>query len=135
MAKVQARLDADGTVTVRRAPGGWERVERRVDWARVDVTTEAEIARQAAEDEAEVAKDAAAWARRVRRRTGLSQAEFARRIGVSGTAVRDWERGKRLPQGAARALLRVIDRMPEAALAALAAQRAPRRKRLGNLSP
>jgi DNA-binding transcriptional regulator YiaG len=30
--------------------------------------------------------------------------------------VRDWERGKLVPQGAARALLRVIDRVPEAVL-------------------
>jgi DNA-binding transcriptional regulator YiaG len=31
--------------------------------------------------------------------------------------VRDWERGKLAPQGATRALLRVIDRVPEAVLA------------------
>jgi DNA-binding transcriptional regulator YiaG len=31
--------------------------------------------------------------------------------------VRDWERGEPLPQGVGRALLRVIDRVPEAMLA------------------
>jgi DNA-binding transcriptional regulator YiaG len=31
--------------------------------------------------------------------------------------VRGWEQGKLVPQGAARALLRVIDRVPEAVLA------------------
>jgi DNA-binding transcriptional regulator YiaG len=31
--------------------------------------------------------------------------------------VRDWERGKLFPEGAARVLLRLIDQVPEAALA------------------
>jgi putative transcriptional regulator len=33
--------------------------------------------------------------------------------------VRNWEQGKRAPQGPARALLRIIDRAPETALKAL----------------
>jgi putative transcriptional regulator len=117
MARIEARLDPQGAVSRRRSAGPWEPVEPRTDWARVDGTTEAEIERQAASDDAEAAKDAAAWVRRVRRKAGLSQAEFARRIGISVATVRDWERGKLLPQGAARALLRVIDRVPEAVLA------------------
>jgi len=117
MARTEARLDAMGAVTRRRSAGPWEPVEPRTDWARVDATTEVEIERQAASDDAEAAKDAAAWVRRVRRRAGLSQAEFARRIGISVATVRGWEQGKLLPQGAARALLRVIDRVPEAVLA------------------
>jgi putative transcriptional regulator len=117
MARIEARLDPKGAVTRRRSAGPWQSVEPRTDWARVDATTEAEIERQAALDDAEAAKDAAAWVRRVRRRAGFSQAEFARRIGISVATVRDWERGKLLPQGAARTLLRVIDRVPEAVLA------------------
>jgi putative transcriptional regulator len=117
MARTEARLDATGAVTRRRSTGPWEPVEPRTDWARVDATTEVEIERQAACDDAEAAKDAAAWVRRVRRRAGLSQAEFARRIGISVATLRGWEQGKLLPQGAARALLRVIDRVPEAVLA------------------
>jgi putative transcriptional regulator len=117
MARTEARLDATGAVTRRRSTGPWEPVEPRTDWAWVDATTEVEIERQAASDGAEAAKDAAAWVRRVRRRAGLSQAEFARRIGISVATVRGWEQGKLLPQGAARALLRVIDRVPEAVLA------------------
>ena len=66
MARVEARLDPKGAVT-RRSAGPWEPVEPRTDWARVDTTTETEIARQAACDDAEAAKDAAAWVRRVRR--------------------------------------------------------------------
>jgi putative transcriptional regulator len=117
MAKAEARLDADGTVRQRRSAGAWEQVEPRSDWARVDATTEAEIERQAAADDAEAAKDAAARVRRVRRRAGLSQAEFARRIGMPVATVRDWERGKLFPEGTARVLLRLIDQVPEAALA------------------
>ena len=120
MAKVEARLEADGTVTRRRPGSRWKRLKPRSDWARVDATTEAEIARQAAEDNAEAAEDAAAWVRRVRRRVGLSQTEFARRIGVPVATVRNWEQGKRFPDGAARALLRVIEREPEAVKRALA---------------
>lgn len=108
MARIEARLDPKGAVTRRCSAGSWVPVEPRTDRARVDATTEAEIERQAAFDDAEAAKDAAAWVRRVRRRAGLSQAEFARRIGISVATVRDWKRGKLLPQGAARALLRVI---------------------------
>ena len=57
--------------------------------------------------------------RAVRRRTGLTQAEFARRFGFPLGTLRNWEQGIRTPQGPARALLRVIDAEPEAALRAL----------------
>ena len=82
-------------------------------------TTEAEIARHAAEDNALATRDAATYARRVRRRTGLTQAAFAARIGVTLDTVRNWEQGKRSPRGPARALLRVIERAPAAAFAVL----------------
>jgi putative transcriptional regulator len=91
----------------------------RTDWSRVDATTEEEIAAQIAQDEAEAMRDAAAYARRVRRKVGLSQVAFARRIGVPVDTVRNWEQGKRAPQGPARALLRIIDRAPQTALQAL----------------
>jgi hypothetical protein len=44
----------------------------QVDWAKVDATTEEEIAAQIAEDEAVAIRDAAACVRRVRRKGGLS---------------------------------------------------------------
>src|SRR5438132_11405936 len=100
MARTEARLDATGAVTRRRSAGPWEPVEPRTDWARVDATTDAEIERQAAFDDAEAAKDAAAWVRRVRSGAGLSQSEFARRIGMSCAAVSGWGEGKRVTQGA-----------------------------------
>lgn len=115
----RARLKDDGTVVRILADGSEQVLEPQVDWTRIDATTEAEIAGQIAEDEAEAMRDAAAYARRVRRRVGLSQVAFANRIGVPVDTVRNWEQGKRAPQGPARALLRVIDRAPEAALRAL----------------
>jgi putative transcriptional regulator len=65
----------------------------------------------------------AAYARGVRARTRLTQAEFASRIGVPIETVRNWEQGKRSPRGPARALLKVIERAPDVAFAVLA--RAP----------
>jgi putative transcriptional regulator len=56
--------------------------------------------------------------RRVCRKVGLSQVAFARRIGVPIDTVRNWEQAKRA-QEPARALLRIIDRAPKAALHAL----------------
>lgn len=70
-------------------------------------------------DEVEASQDAAKFARRVRMRLGLSQAEFSQRIEVSLETIRNWEQGKRCPTGAAKGLLKVLDRTPEVALAAL----------------
>ena len=61
----------------------------------------------------------AAYARGVRARTKLTQAEFAARIGVPVETVRNWEQGKRSPRGPARALLKVLDRAPDVAFAVL----------------
>jgi putative transcriptional regulator len=61
----------------------------------------------------------AAYARGVRARTKLTQAEFSARIGVPIETVRNWEQGKRSPRGPARALLKVIDRAPDVAFAVL----------------
>jgi putative transcriptional regulator len=61
----------------------------------------------------------AAYARNVRGQTGLTQIAFAARIGVPVETVRNWEQGKRSPRGPARALLKVIDRAPQAAFAVL----------------
>ncbi len=91
----------------------------RVNTSKLDATTETQIAQHATEDDAAAMQDAAKFARRVRRRLGFSQAEFATRIDVSLETIRNWEQGKRSPTGAAKALLKVLDKAPEAALAAL----------------
>jgi len=56
----------------------------------------------------------------IRKRTGLSQEKFAQRFGLPPSVVRDWEQKRRAPDTAARALLTIIDREPEAAQRALA---------------
>jgi putative transcriptional regulator len=56
----------------------------------------------------------------IRQRLGKSQAEFARMIGVSVATLRNWEQGRRRPEGPARALLKVAAVNPEAVAAALA---------------
>jgi len=91
----------------------------RIDAKRVDATTEADIDKHLAEDRDNAMLEAAKFARRVRRRLGFSQVEFAERIDVSLDTIRNWEQGKRCPTGAAKALLKVLDKAPEAALAAL----------------
>ena len=93
--------------------------EGRVDHAVLDSTTEADLASQQREDDAEAMRDMARFARRVRRRMGLTQVEFARRIDVSHETIRNWEQGKRGPTGAARTLLRILDKAPETALRVL----------------
>ncbi len=91
----------------------------RIDYVRVDATGDAEIAQHAASDEQHAMQDAAQFARQVRRRLGLSQATFAQRIDVPLETIRNWEQCKRSPTGAARTLLRMLDKAPELALQAL----------------
>jgi len=52
----------------------------------------------------------------IRERTGLSQSEFARLIGVSVRTLQDWEQGRRAPSGPARALLALAHKNPRALL-------------------
>ncbi len=56
---------------------------------------------------------AAVDVRAIRARTGLSQANFAKRFGFSTSAVREWEQGRREPEAAARVLLLVVASKPE----------------------
>ncbi len=59
--------------------------------------------------------------RAIRARTGLSQANFAKRFGFTTSAVREWEQGRRQPEAAARVLLLVIASKPEVVDEVLAA--------------
>jgi putative transcriptional regulator len=58
--------------------------------------------------------------KKIRAKTALSQAEFANHFGLSVYAVRNWEQGKRQPDIAAKAYLKVIDAEREAVERALA---------------
>ena len=57
--------------------------------------------------------------RALRKRLKLSRERFAERFGLDARAVQDWEQGRRVPDRAARVLLTVIDREPEAVIRAL----------------
>lgn len=108
----------------------------RVDRAKLRGTTEEDIARHAREDgvgpiaEEEIGAmledgrasvtapvDVAA----IRAKSGLSQERFAEVFGISLPTLRNWEQGRRAPEGPARVLLQVIDREPEAVKRALTA--------------
>ncbi|MGO1074787.1 helix-turn-helix domain-containing protein [Inquilinus sp. CA228] len=57
--------------------------------------------------------------RAARKALGMTQEEFAPVVGVSASGLRKWEQGVRQPNGAARTLIRVIEREPEAVKRAL----------------
>lgn len=54
--------------------------------------------------------------RTVREGYGLSQSKFAALMGISAATLRNWEQGRRKPEGSARVLLRVVARNPKAVL-------------------
>ena len=107
----------------------------KVDWRRVDATTDQEIDRQVSQnlDTAPVftaeeilaagrriARDDVEDVRALRARLGLSQERFAARYGFSVDAIRQYESRRRTPTGPIRTLLRVIAREPDAVTRALA---------------
>ncbi len=53
---------------------------------------------------------------RARARLGLSQSRFASLLGISANTLKNWEQGRRRPTGAAKVLLRVAVRHPQAVL-------------------
>lgn len=100
------------------------------DWAMVDAMTDEEVtARALADPDAQpLAAEELARMRRavpdvaaIRDRLGLTQEQFARTFGIPVGTLRDWEQRRKEPDAPARALLRVIEREPEAVRRALAA--------------
>lgn len=51
--------------------------------------------------------------KRLRRKTGMTQPEFADCFGMPLVTLRGWEQGRRVPDGAARTLLRMVDADPK----------------------
>jgi putative transcriptional regulator len=106
----------------------------KVDWRRVAATTDREIATQIAADpdtapvfsarelrraKRVVPSPAVEDVRAIRRRLGLTQAQFAARYGFSVETIRNYEQGHRRPAGPARVLLKVIASEPDAVTRAL----------------
>ena len=106
----------------------------KVVWRRVAATTDREIAKQIAADpdtapifsarelsraKRVVPPPSAEDVRAIRRRLGLTQAQFAARYGFSLETIRNYEQGHRRPAGPARVLLKVIASEPDAVTRAL----------------
>jgi len=66
--------------------------------------------------------------RALREQFGLSQDKFAHLVGISVGTLRNWEQGRRKPEGPAKVLLMVAARHPEALLD-IAGEKTPRAKR------
>ena len=113
---MRVRLKADGRI-VEILPDGSERaIPSQLDASTAQAMTVSQVP---ASGNGSAAPPDAAYARGVRARTKLTQAQFAARIGVPIETVRNWEQGKRSPRGPARALLKVIDKAPDVAFAVL----------------
>ncbi len=96
----------------------------RIDRAKIEATTEVELARQMIEDGEDPDAGIGRFAEdlqpaRIRSRLGMSQTEFATALTIPVATLRNWEQGRVLPDPAARALLRIVALEPEFALAAL----------------
>jgi putative transcriptional regulator len=61
--------------------------------------------------------------REIREKLNLSQTEFSSRFGVTLATLRDWEQGRRKPEGPARVLMLVIKSDPDAVTRALQPKR------------
>jgi putative transcriptional regulator len=49
----------------------------------------------------------------IRAKTGLSQQRFCTSLGVSITTLRHWEKGFSTPRGAAKVLLKIVEKNPK----------------------
>jgi putative transcriptional regulator len=116
-------MDYDSPVPRERLP--MMRVRRKADGRIVEILadgSEQALPVTAGAAALAIVPDAAAYARDVRARTKLTQAEFALRIGVPIETVRNWEQGKRSPRGPARALLKLLEKVPDVAFEVLSAR-------------
>ena len=120
----------DGSFVEMLPNGSTRPVEDRTDWARLDAMTDEEIEVNAASDldNPPLTDEELSRMRRVpnpreiRARLHLTQEQFAERFHLRLGTIRDWEQGKKQPDSAAKVLLRVIDKDPEAVERALAAR-------------
>lgn len=100
----------------------------KIDWSRADAMTakQRRAAASADPDNKPMTDDEWAVAPRVprvsviRRALKLSQEDFAGAFHIPLGTLRDWEQGRKEPDAAARAYLRVIAREPETVRKALA---------------
>ena len=96
----------------------------QVDRARLGATTEEDIRRYMIEDGEDPDAVPSGYVEElppamVRAKLKMSQEAFAKALTIPVATLRNWEQGRFRPDPAARALLRIVARNPEAALAAL----------------
>jgi putative transcriptional regulator len=100
----------------------------QVDRARLDATTDADIRRHMIEDgedpDAEPRFEKPVLPQDLRRKLGLTQTGFAKLLGIPVATLRNWEQNRFVMEPAARTLLKLVDREPEAALRALQGKQA-----------
>jgi putative transcriptional regulator len=106
------------------------KTEADFDWSAADAMTDAERHAAAMSDPDCKPMTDEEWAAApplprvatIRRALKLSQDEFAARFHIPVGTLRDWEQGRKEPDAAARAYLRVIAREPEVVEKALASR-------------
>ena len=116
--------------TARRAP----KKETKHDWSRVDAMTDEERHAAAMADPDARPMTDEEWARArpvprawiIRRALGFSQEEFAEHFHIPIGTLRDWEQGRKEPDAAAKAYLRVIASAPDTVRKALLPRPKPR---------
>ena len=52
--------------------------------------------------------------KQIRKKLALSQSQFAHMMGISPATLRNWEQGRTYPEGAARVLLLIAEKRPDA---------------------
>ena len=110
---------------VRRSLEKIRRLKPRINRAKIDATTEADIRRHMREDDQAESQLAGFMPvippQLVRKQLGLTQAQFAKALRIPLSTLRNWEQGRVMPDPAARSLLTIVAKNPKAALRALAA--------------
>ncbi|HEY7032072.1 MAG TPA: helix-turn-helix domain-containing protein [Thermomicrobiales bacterium] len=125
---IKVRRLPDGTVEQLLPNGTTQVLIGQTDWARVDAMTEEEADAAALADpdnplptDDELARfQRIPSPKRIRQRLRLTQEQFAARFQVPLGTLREWEQGVREPDPAAKTLLRVIEKDPDAVVRALA---------------
>jgi putative transcriptional regulator len=125
---IRAKLLPDGSLVQVFPDGTTQPLPDKTDWARLEAMTDAEVEAAALADpdaqpltEEQLARfERVPDVKAIRERLRLSQRQFAEMFGLSLSVVRDWEQHRFIPDQAARTLLKVIDRNPEAVKQALA---------------
>jgi putative transcriptional regulator len=96
----------------------------KIDRAKIEATTEEDIARHMREDGEDPNAGIGPFVEDlppalIRERIGMTQVEFAEALSIPVATLRNWEQGRVRIDPAARALFRILSRDPERSLKAL----------------